>query len=124
MMVMRACEQFKARDDEHWKAFLRDTVTALKEFPADLIALACERVIKGHSFMSLPVTADFVKAVADDLAERKLVLRRLDVLRIKAAQSPPEREREPLTPDEQAQFERIMGGLSAMRVSLANDEVA
>lgn len=122
MLVMRACEQFKARDDDHWKAFLRDTVTAMKDFPADLIATACERVVKGHAFMTIPVTADFVKAVAGELAERKLLLRRLDVLRIKAGQASDERSREPLTAEQQADFDRVMAGLNMRRVPVEPGE--
>lgn len=60
-----------------WREVAEFYVEALEELPADLVDLALRRVRARHKYPEAPKPAEFVEAVRDDLAARKLAKLRL-----------------------------------------------
>ena len=53
----------------------------LADLPSDLLVLAVQRVVMTHRYRNLPLPAEFRKAVAEELARRRLALSQLQAVR-------------------------------------------
>ena len=57
-------------------------VNALADVPADLLALALDRLVRDWTWPRLPTPADIRKTIADELSNRKIRVKRLHTVEI------------------------------------------
>jgi hypothetical protein len=89
----------------------------LGDLPADLLAAAIDRTIQEHAYgMRLPMIAEIRKRVDEDLKGRHRLAHRLSRLDYAVKRGDVERpkvKRVPMTPEQQAEFDRKMAALRA-----------
>lgn len=122
MALREATAQFRAVDAKQFEAFFSQTVAALKAYPSDLVLDACRALVETHRYPTLPTTADVLAPIAKELAKRNLLAKRLGVVKMLAEKQKQERPREPLTAEQQAEFDRVMAGLNMRRVPVEPGE--
>ncbi len=87
----------------------------LADLPSDLLVLAVQRVVTTHRYRNLPLPAEFRKAVAEELARRRLALSQLQAVRkfgrFAEPALPPE---ERLTPAQASETRRSVAGATAI----------
>lgn len=54
---------------------LRGMIDALQDIPPDLLRLSAQRLLRRHTYRTLPLPGEFYEAVADELSERRGLLR-------------------------------------------------